>query len=141
MEPNWGNTHAPTCPVAQARPEIWEEFCQRLHLPGEPGTREFIEAMAHRDEQWGIVIEYTAGGDEDVEACECHVHHSEFYKERYKDLIPHQVVCVWDNMGKLTEMEVYGTKLNGERTWVSLHFDRVAVDFQHRHIGAEESCA
>lgn len=71
MEPNWGNTHAPTCSVTKGREELWADFCRSLHLPGKPNEEAFMAAMDRRDYLWGAVIEYSAGGDEDREVCDC----------------------------------------------------------------------
>jgi hypothetical protein len=65
-EPNWGNTHADDCPVTTGRKELWESFCQAISQgPSESSQRDYL---------WGAVIEWCAGGDEDVENCNCLTH-------------------------------------------------------------------
>lgn len=78
-EPNWGNTHADDCPVTTGRKELWESFCQTISQgPSERGN-------SQRDYLWGAIIEWCAGGDEDVENCDCTTHRTEQESARIRN--------------------------------------------------------
>ncbi len=62
-EPNWGNTHEGDCDVTKHRDQLWEQLCRDISKSG------FTYGGL-----WGSIIEYTAGGDQEVEACNCSVH-------------------------------------------------------------------